>query len=697
MEDSQLKVKYAITLIILMFMIALPTVAADKRPMTLEDVMAIKAVGSVTISPDGNSVVYSVREWESASKDKTKPGKMESRTHLWLVSTAAGSDNSARQITFGEKGESSPAWSPDGKYISFLANRGKAGDEEAKTQIWIMPRDGGEAWQLTDSKESVGTYMWSPDSHQIAFIAQDPWPAEVEQAHKRGDDAHVYEGDFRATRLWVIDVASRQAAVLTAGQDLTITDRPSWSPDGKQITFSAKPTPMIRDMRTAVYLLTVANKNLEKLTTNLGPDSGPQWSPDGTMIAYVSTANEEPANADGIPPWSLVESHLKIFHTDTRQIEDAGSLGSSLGGASLIWTPDSRHLLLHTGRRVYNEAFSYDLAEHRSRQLTEGKNIYFEGVGALNRDGSKVALTMQTSDWPAEVYWTDSNFSSFHRLTNTNPQVDGFLLGKTEVLEWKSSDGTPVEGLLLEPANYQPGKSYPLLTEVHGGPTGAYTMGFQGEGQFWAGQGWAVLYPNPRGSTNYGEKFMRANLYDWGGGDYRDIMAGVDAAVGKGIADPNRLAEWGWSYGGYMTCWIVSQTSRFKAAMMGAGLSDLTSMYGTTDIPNYITLFFHGKPSKDTLRLYEERSGLTYVDQVTTPLLILEGGSDERVPIGQPMEFYRALKDRGKTVQLVFYPREGHGFREYYHQLDRLRRIHDWITKYTLGTTSGGAHSGPAR
>lgn len=202
-------------------------------------------------------------------------------------------------------------------------------------------------------------------------------------------------------------------------------------------------------------------------------------------------------------------------------------------------------------------------------------------------------------------------------------------------------------------------------------------------GHHWAAEGWAVLYPNPRGSTNYGEQFMRANLRDWGGGDYRDIMAGVDAMVARGVADNDRLAVMGWSYGGYMTCWIVSQTTRFKAAMMGAGLSNILRMYGTNDIPNYLASFFGGIPDRSTQALYVERSGIAYADRVQTPLLMLHGGNDERVPIGQPMEFYRALKDRGQQVELVFYPREGHGLGGYYHQLDRLKRQFAWITKYT--------------
>ena len=276
---------------------------------------------------------------------------------------------------------------------------------------------------------------------------------------------------------------------------------------------------------------------------------------------------------------------------------------------------------------------------------------------------------MDSSAAPTDVFIAGGDFSAPRKLTNINADAADFTLGDTEVLTWKTADGWESEGILVKPVGYEPGKRYPLLVDVHGGPTGAHTNGFKvgvhNGGQLWAGRGWAVLYPNPRGSTNYGEKFMRGNIPDWGGGDYRDIMAGVDEVIKRGIADPQKLALMGWSYGGYMTSWVVSQTTRFKAARMGAGLSNIHSMYGTTDIPGYIGTFFNNYPDEKTLKLYRERSALTYVDQVTTPLLIMHGQNDERVPIGQPMEFYRALKDRGKIVELVWYPREGHSNSEY--------------------------------
>jgi dipeptidyl aminopeptidase/acylaminoacyl peptidase len=317
------------------------------------------------------------------------------------------------------------------------------------------------------------------------------------------------------------------------------------------------------------------------------------------------------------------------------------------------------------------------------------------GFGSQSKDGTKVAYTLDSPTAPTDVFVAGADFAAPRKITTVNPEAADFALGETEVIKWKSSDGWDIEGVLVKPVGYEPGKKYPLLVDVHGGPTGAHTNGFKigvhNGGQLWAGRGWAVLYPNPRGSSNYGEKFMRGNIPDWGGGDYRDIMAGTDEVIKRGIADPEKLAVMGWSYGGYMTCWIVSQTGRFKAARMGAGLSNIYSMYGTTDIPGYIGTFFNNNPTEETMKLYAERSGLTYAHKVTTPLLIMHGMNDERVPIGQPMEFYRALKDRGKTVELVWYPREGHGNGEYYHQRDQVRRDLVWMTKYVLGGTTSTA------
>jgi dipeptidyl aminopeptidase/acylaminoacyl peptidase len=339
------------------------------------------------------------------------------------------------------------------------------------------------------------------------------------------------------------------------------------------------------------------------------------------------------------------------------------------------------------GRRAYNEAFAYDLTTGGYTQLTQKKTI---NGGSVSKDGRTIVVTMDAPDAATEVYATDPSFTNLRRLTHTNPQLAEIAQGETEVVTWKSSDGVEVEGVLLKPVGFESGKRYPTLVVAHGGPAGAYVNGFRlgglEGGQVWAGKGWAVFYPNPRGSSNYGQKTLAANVNDWGGGDYKDIMTGVDALVARGIADPDRLAHIGWSYGGYMTAWVITQTTRFKAAMVGAGLTNMWSMYGTNDIPSVLIAYFGGIPNKQTLPLYLDRSAMTHIDKVTTPTLILHGANDERVPVGQAYELYRGLKDRGKPTELVFYPREGHGIQEYYHQKDRLQRIYDWVTKYTLGT-----------
>ena len=651
--------------------------AQSKRPATFDDVMNIKTIQGATISPDGKTVIYAVREWVDEPD-----GKKESRAHVWRVPADASAQ--ARQITWGDKGESQAQFSPDGKFISFVAARGAA---DAKSQIYVMPIEGGEAWKLTDAKENVSAYSWAPDNTHVAFVATDARSNDEETNIKKRDDERVFEGDFRYAHAWVVDVATKQATRITEGTNYTLQGAPSWSPDGKRFVFGAAATPMLRDNRRDVYIADVSSKHVDKVSTNFGNDGSPRWSQDGSTIAWLTEPNNTAPLPDQTAAGVIGQQHLVLYDVNARTIKDVASTSFDIEPGNPTFTNEGKRVLFTAGRRAYNEVFAYDLTSGSYTQLTQRKTINSTSV---SKDGKTILLTMDAPDSAAELYVTDPSFASPKRLTNTNPQLAAIAQGETEVVTWKGSDGAEVEGVLLKPVGYEAGKRYPMLVVAHGGPAGAYVNGFRlgglEGGQVWAGKGWAVFYPNPRGSTNYGEKALRANVNDWGGGDFKDIMAGVDALVARGIADADKLAHIGWSYGGYMTAWTITQTTRYKAAMVGAGLTNMWSMYGTNDIPSILIAYFGGIPNAKTLPLYLDRSAMTHIDKVTTPTLILHGANDERVPTGQAYELYRGLKDRGKTTELVFYPREGHGFTEYYHQRDRMQRIYDWVTKYTLGT-----------
>lgn len=653
---------------------------AQTRPVTIDDVLALRAVAAPTISPDGTAVLFTVRQWKDGDG-----GKKDARTHLWRV--PADGSAPARQITFGERGDAQPGWSPDGRYMSFVSSRGtqNGNGQDPKAQVWVMRADGGESWPLTDAGESVEQYAWSPDSTRVAFTAMDPVPADEKAAVDRRDDERQYERPARPVHLWVVDVATKTATRITSGTDFTIQGALSWAPSGTQVAFAAGASALLRDGRRDIYLADVAAKTATKISPNFGPDTTPRFSPDGRSVAYLAELVTAPPIGDGTPRGTVAQSRVMLYDLATKATRDiTGSLPVDPGTPH--WSPDSTRLIFTAGTRAYTEAWSLEVATGKATQLTKGRTLQ---IGGFSRDGARVAVTMDTPTAPADVHVADAAFTTLRKVSDANPQAREFALGQTEVITWKSKDGLEVEGVLLKPVGYDPAKRYPLLVVAHGGPAGAYVNnyrvgGLEG-GQVWANQGWAVFYPNPRGSTNYGEKFLKANVADWGGGDFADIDTGVDALIARGIADKDKLAHIGWSYGGYMTAWTITQTQRYKAAMVGAGLTNMWSMYGTNDIPNVLIGYFGGIANKETLPLYMNRSAMTHIDNVTTPTLILHGANDDRVPVGQAQELFRGLKDRGKATDLVFYPREGHGISEYYHQQDRLARIHAWVTSHVTG------------
>jgi dipeptidyl aminopeptidase/acylaminoacyl peptidase len=354
-----------------------------------------------------------------------------------------------------------------------------------------------------------------------------------------------------------------------------------------------------------------------------------------------------------------------------------------LNAGNPVWAPDGKSIYFAAGTRQAVEIFSLEVSASAVKQVTQRGSV--TSVTEISRDGRWLVGTLSGNTSPSEIYRANLSFTSFDTLTSHNAWLKEYALGESTVAKWKSKDGTEIEGVLTYPASYEKGRRVPLLLNPHGGPTGASINSWNATIQVLAANGFAVLQPNFRGSTGRGEAFMQANKNNWGKVDYDDCMTGVDAMIAQGLADAEKLGAFGWSYGGYMTFWILTQTDRFKAVSPGAGLTNIYSMYAQTDIPNYLHWFYSDKSPWEDSVLYWRHSPMAFVHQVKTPTLILHGQQDIRVPLPQAQEFYRALVERNIPVEFVIYPREGHGISEPRHQLDRMRRYVWFFTKYVSG------------
>ncbi|HLW75498.1 MAG TPA: S9 family peptidase, partial [Bryobacteraceae bacterium] len=407
-----------------------------------------------------------------------------------------------------------------------------------------------------------------------------------------------------------------------------------------------------------------------KLTSNAAPDSSPEWSPDGSELAYLTAMS-----ANG---WADKQDIMLLNPAGgaprnlTRDFPDSTS--------DPKWSRDGKHIYWNSEEGVRRHVFRVASSGGKYVHITEGAAMYADFD--LSPDGNRIVCTIDNSIAPPEVWLIDVNGSG-HRVqvSSANPQFDEFAVAKSELVKWKGPDNFEIEGWLTYPLDYRAGQKYPMILNIHGGPYGANTARFDARAQIFAAHGYAVLAPNPRGSTGYGEKFEQANVADWGGKDFGDLMAGVDAMVDRGLADKDRLLVMGGSYGGFMTFWTITQTNRFKAAIGHAGISDWYSMTGQTDIPALITYGFKGR-AWQTTDIYRKYSPITYVDHVKTPIMITHGEQDRRVPIQQAEEYYRALKGVGDDVIFVRYPREGHGITEPNHQIDLVGRQLEWFERH---------------
>jgi dipeptidyl aminopeptidase/acylaminoacyl peptidase len=657
--------------------LGLAVAQAKLRPIHLDDLAKIRSVGDPQVSPEGKWVVFTVGTVD-AEKDRRD-------TDLWMASW----DGSQQiQLTStAESGESQPRWSPDGRYLAFLASRGDEEEKKKGSQVWLLNRAGGEAQKLTDIKGGVADYAWSPDSKRLVLTVNDPDPnaePEKKEGWKRKtrppividryhfkQDRQGYLGELR-THLSIFDIEVRKLEVLTAGRFSEST--PAWSPDGKFIAFiSNRTAEPDRNVDTNLFVTEAkAGAEPRQLTTYSGQDGGrPSWSPDGQFIACLQ-GDETRYSAYTLNKVELVPvggGQPRILTADL----DRGVSGP------LLWTSGSRTLLFVVAddRAAYvgRAAISGGSVE----KITPGSRVI---SGISQRDDGSYALLAATANEPPEVHVFENG--TLRRLSHQNDALMAELqLGTTEEFSSQSKDGTEVHGLLVKPVAYSPGQKYPMLLLIHGGPNGQDEHSFSFDRQFFAANGYVVISVNYRGSSGRGTAFQKAIYADWGGKEVVDLLGAVDHVVASGIADPNRLGIGGWSYGGILTDYTIATDTRFKAAISGASSALQLSMYGSDQ---YIKQYENelGVPWKSKDLWIKISYPFFQADRIKTPTLFLSGERDFNVPTIGVEQMYQALKSLGIDTQLIIYPGQFHGITTPSYVRDRLERYLAWYNKYLM-------------
>lgn len=639
-------------------------VPAQEKALTPELIVSLRQVADAQLSPDGATVVYQITRSRS---EKEAPGA--EINELWMTPVEGGEP---RQFTTNEKGDRLARWSPDGKWLAFLSQRGGS----LLYQVYVIPVTGGEARQLTNAEESVRALNWSPDGARIAFTTTDPKTAEEKQAEKEGKDWTIVDRNYKHIRLYTIDVKTKETT-LVSRSPLTIHDF-GWSPDGKQFVVAAAETPLVDDSYMRVKLMTVASAGGEArlLVPTEGKLTRPRWSPDGKWIAWLgATAMKDP------------------FAGTVFAVPAVGgtpeSVSKTLEGTAnwLDWQPGKPSTIVFGMiQRQANSLYSVAMSDRKPAPLGTQPVIYTGGP-SFSRDGRLMAVVASSPRHPGEVYAGEAAKNSLARLTNSNPQLADVALGEQEIVKWKSVDGWEIEGILVKPVGFRRGTRYPTVLQPHGGPESADLNGWYGTysrwGQMLAAKGFATLYPNYRGSIGRGPGFAMGDHRDLMGKEFQDMLAGLDHLIREGITDPDRIGIGGGSYGGYTSAWAATYGSdRFRAAIPWMGITNWHSMTGTSDIPTENAIVHWDATMYDNFELYWERSPIAHVKKARTPTLIIHGAADPRVPIGQSHELYTALKWKGVPVEFVIYPREGHGVAERAHQLDFMSRVSGWFEKY---------------
>ncbi len=606
------------------------------------------SIGDLQLSPDGRLLAMVVSE-------PAKPTGQ--RRNIWIYEFAT---RSLKPFTSSEKADTRPRWSPDGRTLALLSNR--AGE----TQIYLIAVDGGEARPLTESKTGISGFEWAPNGKTIALETTAPKSEEEEKKEKDKDDARVVGKPEERTLFQTIDVGTKELKTLVKGA-WRIAEF-VWAPDSASLVISATDNPKEDLFSEKIYRLDAAGGQMTLLASPVGPFSDLKVSPDGKTLAYIGS------RGDGPDPHDIVIRALA--GGETRNLT-AHSLDRPVD--TIVWE-DAGKILASAQTGFGRTLFAVTL-DGKAEKSEWSPALPF-GSWVNGKNG--FACVAESATQAAEL-WVASSAGQAEKISHFNKDWDEIKLVKPEIVRFPSFDKKMIEAALYWPEGASPapaGAKLPAVILVHGGPTGAWTDRFDAWAQLLVEHGFVVLEPNVRGSTGYGYDFMVVNRYDWGGGDFKDVLAGADWLVQKGIADPGRIGIGGWSYGGYMAAWAVTQTTRFKASVSGAPMTDLAFEYGSESPGiNIGDTWALGNPYEN-LKLFLDRSPMTFVKKAKTPTLILCGENDLTDPVGQCYQFHRGLRRYGVDAELVVYPREGHGPREEKHRLDVLNRMVGWFEKY---------------
>jgi len=621
---------------------------ADKnKPLTPEASLNLRSISELQYSPDGTRLAFVV----------TEPAKGAGRKrHIWVHDKQS---SGVRQFTYSAKSESAPRWSPDGRQFAFLSDRGE------EQQIFLMRGEMGEGIALTKGKRAVKSFEWSPDGRQIAFLAPNAKTDAEEKKEKDKDDAHVADKQDKRTRLWLVNVATGEERALTSST--WAIDELVWAPTGDRLIVKATDRPESDEHTDRIFTVQVSDGSAKPLIAPRGPFGALRISPNGNTVSFVGSRDDGPEPHD-----------LLLLPMNARAARNLTGASLDRPVEDYHWQKDGSVVLV--AANGFGSLF-VKYSQEGSKQDLAASPTPTGGVAIA--PGGTVAYVSQTATHPQEVWLWDQK-SAPQQISHLNSSWEQFALSAPQYLRYKSFDGLEVEAALLRPAGASSTMSkLPLIVLIHGGPTGRWSDAIEPWGQLLVTHGYAVLYPNIRGSVGYGQKFVESNRGDWGGGDFKDVMEGVRNVIAQGGIDNNRLGIGGWSYGGYMAEWAITQTNDFKVAVSGAGMANLISEFGMEDHPAGDE-WFYGVPWEKP-EGFLNSSPFIHLKNAKTPTLVLQGDADTIDPLGQSQELYRGLKRYGVEAELVVYPREPHGFHEEKHLLDRLNRILEWYDKYLKG------------